>query len=263
MCRIAAYHGPVCPLSCLTTDYPHGLLDQALHARELPGFTMCPDGWKLGWLAPGDAPAILTGTKPIYMDENALSLPPHIRSGAQVGVARLASPTTMIADASNPLYQANGMLFAFNGEIKGWPAQRHRVLDLILDRTIANDIKDSTEPEHIVALWRELLTCRYRHEVSTSDPAVAALGHTLDLLGSKVDEAAFNILVVRPGGIIAARWAKGKPHNSLYSLTERGALFVASEPFDPDDSRWIPVPEQAITVSLNHVGRVTLTHHPI
>jgi glutamine amidotransferase len=260
MCRIAAYHGPVRPLSCLTTDYPHGLLDQALHARELPGFTMCPDGWKLGWLAPGDAPVILTGTKPIYMDENALSLPPHIRSGAQIGVARLASPTTMIADASNPLYQANGMLFAFNGEIKGWPTQRHKVLDQVDNNNVCNEIKDSTEPEHIVALWRAMREYEEDRDPEADVNALLAMFLRLDFV---VDEAAFNILIVRPGGIIAARWAKGKPHNSLYSLTERGALFVASEPFDPDDSRWIPVPEQAITVSLNHVGRVTLTHHPI
>lgn len=247
MCRIVAYLGDPVTLDTLTSTKPGGLIPRALKCEEMPGGTMCPDGWKLGWLAGhSDEPVIMTGTKPAYMDENLQNVPPGVISHAAVGVVRLATLSTTIADVSNPLYEAEGGLMAFNCSFEPWP----RMMPAWRGGMFAEHeaaIKDSTEPEHFLALWRS-----HRQMIgSVLDPNVGGLASAVDEVTRHLHrsdgQAAMTLVLVERERLVALRWAYRKDQNSLYWCQHPQGTLVASEPVDPAWG-WSPLPEQAITV---------------
>jgi predicted glutamine amidotransferase len=247
MCRIVAYLGDPIVLDALTTTEPGGLIPRSQHCEEMSGNPMCPDGWKLGWLAGhNDEPVIMTGTKPAYMDENLANVPPGVTTYAAVGVVRLATPSTTISDVSNPLYEAEGGLMAFNCSFEPWPDMMPAWRGGMFAEHEAA-IKDHTEPEHFMALWRSHRKMVGNASDQDVDGLVSALDEVRRILHRQDGKGAMTLVLVRQERLVALRWAYRKDQNTLYWAVTPQGVWVASEPVDPD-WEWTPPGEQTITV---------------
>jgi predicted glutamine amidotransferase len=257
MCRIVAYQGDAIPLSQLTNAEPGGLIHRALKCEQMPGGTMCPDGWKLGWFLDdcdeNAWPVIMTGTKPAYMDENLRNVPRGIWTGAAVGVVRLATLSTTIADVSNPVYDFPEGIVGYNCSFEPWPDMMPAWRKLMSPH-YESTIKDHTEPEHFTAIWRERLD-RSR----SADREVASLKSTLGMVAKQVvaagGTASLSLVLVQRDRLVACRWALDKPQNSLYWALCADGVWVASEPvFESHGTEWVEVERQSI-VSIGVDGK--------
>lgn len=252
MCRIIGYVGKEISIDKIVS-LPHGLRDMAQKSPELQGdLKFCTDGWSIGWFDRDKKPGKIGGTKPIYMDENAPNALPVIRSTSVQGVVRLASPETIISVPSNPQYYADGALLCFNGECKPWPGMR---MDWLLDMDIdlANNIKDSTEPEHFVALWRTF--GRRVGSRGQIEALISAYAKVEEHIKRHRGHSALNMVLNRPDELVAVRWSYNQDHHSLYYCLRPDAVWVASEPVNPDKYEWQEFPKQTF-------GTFRVEHEP-
>src|SRR5690606_38640072 len=120
MCRLAAWSGPPLPLSALTHDPPHALVQQAWAPRLMLGARLNADGAGVAWY-PDDAtpaPALFRTVLPLWSDESLASIAPRIRARLIVAAVRSATPGLAVTTAATPPFVHGALTFAHNGYLE-------------------------------------------------------------------------------------------------------------------------------------------------
>ena len=254
MCRIAAYVGPPRPLEALLYGAPHSLHEQAYRPGEQLHGTVNVDGTGAVWW-PGSASAPLryATTSPPWSDHNLRDLAPHLTGRAIVASVRGATPGMPAGRAAVAPFRVAGLAVAHNGWLGGFPEEVGPRLVADLPGRWVSELEVMSDSLllalHVAARWET--TGDLPDAVATTLTDVAAVCR------SAARPATLNLVVSDGRRIVASRTSVGEACNSLYVLTDGGAVWpdaalVASEPLD--DLGWKPVPA-------DHVVEVGPDHH--
>lgn len=146
MCRWNAFFGQPILIEELLYRTQHGLIDQALHAREGVETTN-GDGFGLGWYVPGrpTMPGRYRSVSPAWNDANLRDLAAHIESPLFLAHIRATTGTPVQQTNCHPFKQGR-WLFVHNGVIDGFAAIRRDLL-LAVDPALFGGIAGSTDSE--------------------------------------------------------------------------------------------------------------------
>lgn len=245
MCRLLAYLGPPITLDRLIFQPEHSLVVQSYQPKEMTAGLLNADGFGLGWYH-GDRlepPYVYRHVLPIWSDVNLPEISRYVVSPCVLAYVRSATPGLAI-DLSNcqPFRQEN-LLLIHNGYIEDFRQTLYRPIRNTLDDRTYQQIKGTTDSEHIFAL---VLAERHRHpELSLLE----ILGRAIDRLDvlARDHGSYFSANVILSDGkkLVACRHANRSPVPTLYWLRDDpaypGAVLVASEPVGPGD--WQVCPE--------------------
>ena len=248
MCRHLAYLGPPVTLAACVLQQPHSLLHQSWAPTDMRGGgTVNADGFGIAWLssrpAAGDdgRTGEVTGggvahryrrDRPIWSDASLPGLASSITSGAVMAAVRSATSGMPVTEAACAPFVQGPWMFSHNGVVGGWPDS---VVPLAAGLP-TRDLMTLEAPTDSAFLWA-LVRERLRRGES---PAVALTGVVNSVLelapGSRLN------LLLHDGLNLAATVVS----HSLWVLQLEDNITVSSEPLDPADSRWQPVPDLCI-----------------
>jgi glutamine amidotransferase len=213
------------------------------------GGTVNADGFGIGWLV-GDAAggrekavaARYRRDRPIWSDAALPGLAASVSAGAVLAAVRSASAGMPVTESACAPFVEGSWMFSHNGVVDGWP-DSVAPLAVGLPAQVLMTLEAPTDSAFLWALVRERLR-------GGDPPATALNGVVTDVLalgpGSRLN------LLLHDGRQLAATTVS----HSLSVLQCEDSVTVSSEPLDPDDSRWQPVPDR-------HVLEATATHHLI
>ena len=240
MCRHLAYLGPPVTLGQLLFDEPHSLCRQSRSPQHQTSGDDNPDGWGVGWFAPGaDEPKRHRTVTPIWDDAQFADESHGIESGAFIGAARLASPGATIDPSGNAPFRSGPWLFSLNGAVGGFQKVTGAQLRGRLSPKRLAGIEGDSDSEVLFALALDRL--------DAGDPPEAALSAVVEEVTS-ITKARLNMLLTDGNRLAATCYG-----NSLFAC----AATIASEPLD-DDAGWREVPDESLVSAV--VGPDGATH---
>lgn len=248
MCRLLAYLGEPRLLSEILAGPIHSLVVQSYQPREMTSGVVNADGFGVGWyhsqrLAP---PFTYKNTLPIWNDPNLLQIGRYVESGCVLANVRSATELHSVSLANCQPFTSENLTFLHNGFIHDFRHTLYRPLINRLPAEIHRQLLGNTDSEHIFGLflahWQRLKSLP------------AALRTTLQELTemAKGVNTGFSANIVVSDGhhLVASRYAWAKDDRppvvpSLYWRKKAGVT-IASEPLEPDDPSWQPVPPQSL-----------------
>lgn len=248
MCRHLAYLGPPVTLADCVLRRPHSLLHQSWAPSDMRGGgTVNADGFGIGWLAGesdvgGGVASRYRRDRPIWSDASLPDLAASITSGAVLAAVRSATVGMPVTEAACAPFAEGPWLFSHNGVIDGWPDS----VAPLVGRLPAGVLMTLEAPTDSVFLWA-LVRARL---AEAHPPALALTGVVTDVL-ALAPRSRLNLLL-HDGRHLAATVVS----HSLSVLQLENSITVSSEPLDPADSRWQPVPDLSVL-------EATATHHSI
>jgi gamma-glutamyl hercynylcysteine S-oxide hydrolase len=238
MCRHVAYLGQPVLLSDLVLHQPHSLVQQSWAPREMRGGgTINADGFGIGWLVGTSRAARYRRDIPIWSDASLPDVASSISSGAIMAAVRSASAGMPVTEtACAPFVQGTAM-FSHNGVIKGWPES----VAPLADGLPAAELMTLDAPTDSAFLWALV-----RGHLRGGLPAATALATVVASVLALAPGSRLNLLL-NDGVTIAATtvghalWVHHGKNND-----GQGSVTLSSEPLDPEDTQWQPVPDQSL-----------------
>ena len=149
MCRWMAWLGQPVPIEELLFNTPHGIVDQALHAR-MGAEPTNGDGFGLGWYGHGEVPAVYRSVAPAWSDANLREIAAHVDSPLFITHVRAAIGSPVQQTNCHP-FRHGRWLFVHNGYLAEL-AQVRRDLMLAIDPELFADVQGSTDTEVVFHL---------------------------------------------------------------------------------------------------------------
>jgi gamma-glutamyl hercynylcysteine S-oxide hydrolase len=240
MCRHLAYLGPPIALAECLLRQPHSLLHQSWAPADMRGGgTVNADGFGVGWLAAaptsaGAAAGEVTVRRyrrdvPIWADACLPDLAESISSAAILAAVRSATTGMTVTETACAPFAAGSWMFSHNGVIDGWPASV-APLAHSLPPAVLMTLDAPTDSAFLWALVRERLRAGHPAAKAVSEIAGAVLALAP---GSRLN------LLLNDGRSIVATTVS----HALWHRQGEGSVTVSSEPLDPGDPDWQPVPD--------------------
>ena len=212
MCRHLAWLGRPRTLHELVLAPPHSLLVQSYAPRRQRHGLMNADGWGVGLADPGGELRRWRSSRPLWQDASFAAMAPLLGSGLVLAAVRSATVGMPIEEAATAPFLHEGWLVSLNGRIdrsvRPWRPDAESVCDAALLAA------------HVVA------------------EGVDRLGDTVRKVAAADPQARLNLLLARPGRLLATTWG-----DTLSRITTPEGTLLASEPSD-DDPRWTDVPDR-------------------
>jgi len=235
MCRHVSYLGPPADLASLLLAPAHSLVEQAQAARFQSSGTKNPDGFGVGWYAPGDEggePARYRTDRPIWEDEAFPSIAAGTTSRAVLAAVRLASPGAPVEVSGNAPFAAGPWLFSLNGVVHGHFDGVGDELRRTVSGRRSRGIEGVTDSELLFALALD----RIDAGATPGDALAATVGEVTARTTGKL-----NLLLTDGRQVAATAW-----DNSLFVRSRPGpSTWIASEPLD-DEPDWERVPDRSL-----------------
>ena len=149
MCRWMAWLGQPVLIEELLFNSPHGIVDQALHAR-MGAEPTNGDGFGLGWYGTEPTPAVYRSVAPAWSDANLRELAGHVESGLFLTHVRAAIGSPVQETNCHP-FRHGRWLFVHNGFIADFHVIR-RDLMLAIDPALFAEVTGSTDTEVVFYL---------------------------------------------------------------------------------------------------------------
>ena len=231
MCRHFAYRGPEpVALDAFTLRAPHSLLEQAKAARLQAYGTTNPDGFGIGWFAPGDpTPQRYRTTTPMWDDTTFPALAACRPATTIVGAVRLASPGSPIEESGNAPFVADGWLFSLNGTVEGFHDGVGDALRARISPARRARIEGHADTEVLFALALDALAAGAAPADALRDVTAAVDALTTGRLNLILADHTQAVATARGNSLFTRQW------------------LVASEPFD-DDPAWTQVADGSLVV---------------
>jgi predicted glutamine amidotransferase len=254
MCRWMAWHGQPVLVEELLFRSPHGIVDQALHAR-MGAEPTNGDGFGLGWYGAGEGPGVYRSVAPAWGDANLRELAAHLASPLFVAHVRAAIGSPVQQTNCHP-FRHGRWLFVHNGYLADF-ARLRRDLMLAVDPSLFARIQGSTDSEVVFFLALTL---------GLEDDPLGALERTVGLVEQVaerrgVDGAVQATFGLAGGdGVWAVRYATAERPRTLFTSADADAVrrlypdnprferlteddrVVVSEPFSDLPGVWREVP---------------------
>lgn len=246
MCRHLAYLGPPVTLAELLLEPAHSLLRQTWAPADMRGGgSVNADGFGVGWYDGDGVPVRYRRSCPMWADPTLPELARTIRSGAVVAAARNGTVGMPVTETACAPFAEGRWLFSHNGMVAGWPES----VEKLAAQLPTVDLMTLEAPTDAATLWALV-----RHRLRAGDSLASALATvTADVVaaapGSRVN------LLATDGETVAATTCV----HSLSVLQDDDAVLVSSEPCDPGDPRWQPVPDHHVVTATStdvHVSPV-------
>lgn len=237
MCRHLAYLGPPVTLADLVLHQPHSLLHQSWAPTDMRGGgTVNADGFGIGWhvgdLGDGGVAHRYRRDVPMWSDASLSDLAASVSSGAILAAVRSATVGMPLTETACAPFVEGAWMFSHNGVIDGWPAS---VAPLAEALTPA-DLMTLDAPTDSAFLWA-LVRQHLREGRSAATALAGVVGDVLALApGARLN------LLLNDGVHIAATTVR----HALWVHVGEGSVTVSSEPLDPVDERWQPVPDLSL-----------------
>jgi glutamine amidotransferase len=246
MCRHLAYLGRPVTLADCVLHPPHSLLQQSWAPADMRGGgTINADGFGIGWL-PGDAGDLDPDTSgvagrvrvlarryrrdvPMWSDASLPDLAASISSRAILAAVRSATVGMPVIETACAPFVEGAWMFSHNGVIDGWPDSVARLATALPPAALMT----MDAPTDSAFLWA-LVRGRLREGCS---PA-SALAGVVDEVLALAPRSRLNLLL-HDGRRITATTV----NHSLWIRQGEGSVTLSSEPLDPADPRWKPVPD--------------------
>lgn len=254
MCRWMAWHGQPVLVEELLFRSPHGIVDQALHAR-MGAEPTNGDGFGLGWYGAGEGPGVYRSVAPAWGDANLRELAAHLASPLFIAHVRAAIGSPVQQTNCHP-FRHGRWLFVHNGYLADF-ARLRRDLMLAVDPSLFARIQGSTDSEVVFFLALTL---------GLEDDPLGALERTVGLVEQVaerrgVDGAVQATFGLAGGdGVWAVRYATAECPRTLFTSADADAVrrlypdnprferlteddrVVVSEPFSDLPGVWREVP---------------------
>ncbi len=272
MCRFLLYRGSEMLMSDLLMHSEQSLIMQSYRARERSE-PLNGDGFGVGWYAPeiDPTPCVFTSIAPAWSNRNLRRLAEKTRSGCFFAHVRAASSGLAVAETNCHPFQRRELLWMHNGAIAGFRRVR-RLIRRHLGDDAYDEIEGTTDSEHALALFSDILAARGDRSLAGLKAAVLATIRRIDELVAETgstDSSQLNFALTDGENVVVTRYASraDAPAQTLYvahgKRFERvdagyrmaqdgsgaGALIVASEPISAERSDWTAVP-------VNHIVSV-------
>jgi len=237
VCRHLAYLGPPVLLSELLLDGPSSLLRQTYAPRDMRGSgSVNADGFGIGWYVDGrHVPVRYRRDLPMWADGNLPGLAGATRSPAVLAAVRNGTVGMPVVETACAPFAEGRWLFSHNGIVNGWPST---VAALAADLPVT-DLMGLEAPTDSALVWALL-----RHQLRQGIELGKAVGSLTSELGATAPGSRLNLLASDGEMIAATTW-----QHSLWVLHDGGRVLVSSEPTDPDDTRWHPVPDAHLVLA--------------
>jgi glutamine amidotransferase len=250
-----AWFGQPLTLSTLLLESPHGIVDQALHAR-MGAEPTNGDGFGIGWYDGRDTPGVYRNVAPAWSDPNLRELAAHVTSPLFLAHVRAAIGSPVQATNCHP-FRHGRWLFVHNGYIERF-AELRRDLMLLVRPDLFAAVQGSTDTE---VLFHVALT------LGLEDDPLGAMERTLgaveDLAARQgISEPVQGSFGISDGETLwAVRYASSGQARSLFVTADVDTIrrlhpdntrfaqlgaddrLVVSEPFSDLPGVWDPVPE--------------------
>ena len=271
MCRWMAWLGQPAPIEELLFNTPHGIVDQALHAR-MGAEPTNGDGFGLGWYGHGEVPAVYRSVAPAWSDANLREIAAHVDSPLFITHVRAAIGSPVQQTNCHP-FRHGRWLFVHNGYLAEL-AQVRRDLMLAIEPDLFADVQGSTDTEVVFHLALTL---------GLEEDPIGALERTVGLVEAVatrhgVEGAVQGSFGVSDGEHLwAVRYATEGPARSLFASADVESVrrlypenprvaqltnddrVIVSEPFADLPGAWHEIP-QSSAVTVGHGGM--LEHQP-
>jgi glutamine amidotransferase len=256
-----AWFGQPLPLSMLLFESPHGIVDQALHAR-MGAEPTNGDGFGVGWYDGRQRPGVYRNVAPAWSDPNLRELAEHVASPLFLAHVRAAIGSPVQATNCHP-FRHGRWLFVHNGYVEHF-AQLRRDLMLLVRPDLFAAVQGSTDTE---VLFHVALT------LGLEDDPIDAMQRTVGAVEDLAARAGITDPVQGSFGISdgetlwAVRYATSGQARSLFVSADVEAIrhlypdnarlaglgaddrLVVSEPFSDLPGVWEPVAEAtAVTI---------------
>ncbi|HET7325680.1 MAG TPA: ergothioneine biosynthesis protein EgtC [Nocardioidaceae bacterium] len=230
MCRHLAYLGPPATLAELLLEPPHSLLRQTWAPADMRGGgSVNADGFGVGWYDEAGTPMRYRRSCPMWADSNLADLARSTRSAAVLAAARNGTAGMPVIETACAPFRDGRWLFSHNGRVAGWPDS----VEKLAARLPTVDLMTLDAPTDSALLWALV-----RHRVRAGDTLGDAVAAVTAAVVAAAPGSRVNLLVTDGTAVAATTWA-----HSLSLRHDDGAVLVASEPCDPADPRWHPVPD--------------------
>jgi glutamine amidotransferase len=261
MCRHLAYLGPAVPLADLVLNPPHSLLRQSWEPIDMRGGgTVNADGFGLAWYpvrppnpsrggSPSadatDQPVRYRRSVPIWADESLPGLARTTRAGAVLAAVRNGTTGMAYGESACAPFVDGPWSFSHNGVVTGWPD----AVGKVAERLPVTELLTMDAPTDSALVWALL-----RHRLRAGEPAADATAAVVAELVRAAPESRLNLLLTDGELVVATAW-----WHSLWVRRTADAVAVSSEPWDPDDKTWRPVPDRHLVLAT----RETLDVYPM
>jgi gamma-glutamyl hercynylcysteine S-oxide hydrolase len=258
MCRHLAYLGPPVTLADCLLHQPHSLVHQSWAPADMRGGgTINADGFGVGWLVaePGEGrdtasedrgAGLVAGLDagqawsarryrrdaPIWSDASLPDVAASVTSGAILAAVRSATVGMPVNESACAPFVQGPVMFSHNGVVDGWP-DSVAPLAKALSPTVLMTLEAPTDSAFLWALVAEHL--RQGH------PGAAALAGVVADVLAMAPRSRLNLLLNDGQHIVATTVG-----HALWYRQGEGSITVCSEPLDPGDQRWQPVPDLSL-----------------
>lgn len=237
MCRHLAYLGPPATLRELLLDGPNSLMRQTYAPRDMRGSgSVNADGFGVGWYVDGRAdPVRYRRDVPMWADANLPGLAGTTRSPAVLAAVRNGTVGMPVLETACAPFAEARWLFSHNGVVNGWPST---VASLAAELPVT-ELMDLEAPTDSALVWALL-----RHQLRQGIELGKAVGSLTSELGATAPGSRLNLMASDGETVAATTW-----QHSLWVFHSGGRVLVSSEPTDPEDTRWHPVPEAHLVLA--------------
>lgn len=237
MCRHLAYLGPPVTLADVVLHPPHSLLKQSWAPADMRGGgTINADGFGIGWLGSssqdGQEARRYRRDVPIWTDASLPDLAASVSAGAILAAVRSATIGMPVTETACAPFVEGAWMFSHNGVVHGWPA----AVASLASALPPVDLMTIDAPTDSAFLWALV-----RHQLRLGHPAAKALTDVVDDVLALAPGSRLNLLL-NDGLRITAITAG----HSLWFCEGKGSITVSSEPLDPAEPGWRPVPELSL-----------------
>ena len=237
MCRHLAYLGPPVTLADVVLDPPHSLLRQSWAPNDMRGGgTINADGFGIGWFdsGSGDGSAARRYRRdvPMWSDSSLPDLAKSMSSEAILAAVRSATVGMPVTETACAPFVERAWMFSHNGVVRGWPNS----VASLAGTLPPVDLMTLDAPTDSAFLWALV-----RHHLRQGHPAAKALTDVVDDVLALAPGSRLNLLL-NDGLRITAITAG----HSLWFCEGKDSITVSSEPLDPDEPGWQPVPELSL-----------------
>jgi glutamine amidotransferase len=225
VCRHLGWVGAPRTLHDLALAAPHSLLVQSYRPSRQRFGLLNADGWGVGFQRPDGELARWRSTRPLWQDASFAAVAPALWSGLVVAAVRSATEGMPIEESATAPFLHDGWLVSHNGRVDRAVLPRREDAESVCDSALL--------AAHVVA------------------EGVDRVAQTLLKLAADDPSARLNLLLARPGRMVATTWG-----DTLSRITTEAGTLLASEPLD-DDERWIDVPDRHVVEVTPHGLTVT------
>lgn len=235
MCRHVGYLGPPVVLADVMLRQPHSLLRQSWAPNDMrSGATINADGFGVAWID-AERPARARRYRrdaPMWSDSSLPDLAESISSGGIVAAVRSATEGMPVVYTACAPFVDGAWMFSHNGVVDGWP----RTVAPLAAAMSAPELVTLDAPTDSAFLWA-LVRRLVREGRAASEALSTVVGQILAVApASKLN------LLLSDGTVMAATTV----HHSLWVRKDDDSITISSEPLDPDDRRWQPVPDRSL-----------------